>query len=500
MSSRVGPGPVVRLLSCLIVSAALILTVTALLRAGPAAGAQPTQQVPVDSVPPPAGASDDPHAPETLTILQPWERKPFSSGGRALQPPPASRSRASQLDFDTAGSYFPLQPGDPLIVARYWMDGWNDVFGYDAITDSHILITVTHPTSDIIATAGTMAGACEGCGPTDYQVELAPGTLTPGVTVTVNFAEAGIEVVEVVEITGDPDIANDRVVGTAPAGGTLDAYVERPGDRADIPGDVTVDASGVYTLDFGAQSWSIQPGDTFHVYYHAPGDHLVESIFWLPVPELGINKWQMGGFARPGGKLVYGLVYWNNGNGVATDTLIVDTLPPSTSWAGDTSGTTPDIGAGGVITWHVGDLQGWGNWDVFAVTLDVDSSVLTGSQVITGNCAVITTTAGDIDPNNNTSCSGPVDVWESDVGINVDKWPSPWDPAPGQEFDYTIRWCTDYGANFGPVWLTDTLPVSTTVVGWNTSEWPQALWTEVVTTGGQFALYAPGLPGDWCQH
>ncbi|MBN1248224.1 MAG: DUF11 domain-containing protein, partial [Anaerolineae bacterium] len=29
---------------------------------------------------------------------------------------------------------------------------------------------------------------------------------------------------------------------------------------------------------------------------------------------------------------------------------------------------------------------------------------------------------------------------------------------------------------------------------------PQALWTEVVTTGGQFALYAPGLPGDWCQH
>ncbi|MFN2110139.1 MAG: hypothetical protein ACK2UI_10795, partial [Anaerolineae bacterium] len=220
-------------------------------------------------------------------------------------------------------------------------------------------------------------------------------------------------------------------------------------------------------------------------------------------PELSLNKWQPGGFARPGGKIVYGIFYANDGDAIAEDVIITDTLPVSTTWAGDTSGLTPDIGANGVITWNLGDLPFPGNgdnWGVFAVTLDVDAAMPTGAGALGENCATVSTiTSGDTNPDDNMACSGPVDVENGDVDIRIDKWPSPGDPTPGQEFDYTINWCSDYGANFGPVWLTDTLPVSTSVVGWS-ADWPWALWTEVITTGGQFVLYAPGLPGNYCQN
>ncbi|HDQ72733.1 MAG TPA: hypothetical protein ENN19_11660, partial [Chloroflexi bacterium] len=85
---------------------------------------------------------------------------------------------------------------------------------------------------------------------------------------------------------------------------------------------------------------------------------------------------------------------------------------------------------------------------------------------------------------------------DSDVGVGVNKWPDPHDPHPGQELHYHIDYWSDGNAATGPVWLTDTLPLSTTFVRWE-EEWGWgALWTEVITTGGQFVLHAPaGIPG-----
>lgn len=222
----------------------------------------------------------------------------------------------------------------------------------------------------------------------------------------------------------------------------------------------------------------------------------------LPAPDVGVWKWNPGGgHARPGGVAVYVIEYHNDGNGAAADTLIVDTLPLSTTYAGDTSGF-PHVEANGIITWNLGTLPSPGNgdnWGVFAVTLDVDEGLSEGEGALAENCATISTsTPGDTNPGNESSCAGPIDVWKSDVGVNIDKWSIFGDPTPGQEFEYHFRWCTDRSADFGPVWLTDTLPVSTTFVSWWT-DWPWNLWTEVITTGGQFVLYAPGLPGNYCQ-
>ncbi len=107
------------------------------------------------------------------------------------------------------------------------------------------------------------------------------------------------------------------------------------------------------------------------------------------------------------------------------------------------------------------------------------------------------TSPGDIWPENDESCSGGAWVDNADHGLWIDKWAIPDDPLPGQEFAYDIEYGTEGSAANGPVWLTDTLPTGTTFVGWEDTQSWGALWTEVMTTGGQFVLHAPtGIPGD----
>ncbi|MGD8735610.1 MAG: hypothetical protein PVJ85_02545, partial [Anaerolineae bacterium] len=165
------------------------------------------------------------------------------------------------------------------------------------------------------------------------------------------------------------------------------------------------------------------------------------------LPDVWVSKQDMGGYARPGGVYVYRIDYGNHPDAGATaaDVTIVDTLPPSVTYAADTSGLTPEVGPDQVYTWTIGDLAP-GEDGAFMVTVDV-ADVLTGSGVITGNCvSITTTTSDDMDPGNNDSCAGPLDVWDNDVEIQVEKWSNPGDPTPGQEFQYVINWCNNRGA------------------------------------------------------
>ena len=243
----------------------------------------------------------------------------------------------------------------------------------------------------------------------------------------------------------------------------------------------------------------ILPGDrTFDVSF--PYHFTTPGKFALQAPDMGIQKWNTNGYARPGGVFVYGIYYYNFGDVMAENVTITDTLPMSTTWAGDTSGVMPVVGGNGVITWSLGSVA-TETGHAFMVTIDVPSDILTGSQTIEENCAGIsTTTSGDPDPDNNQSCAGPVDVWDDDVELDIDKWANPNDPTPGQNFIYTVRWCNNRGAAAGPVWLTDTLPVSTTLLSWEPEQWWEPFFTEVSSIGNELVLFAPGLPGDRCQH
>jgi uncharacterized repeat protein (TIGR01451 family) len=318
----------------------------------------------------------------------------------------------------------------------------------------------------------------------------------PSNTIHVDFGSGFTYSTTVVSITGQADVNSNIVTVTAPISSWV--YMNADGPTGWWESNwsyenTQVGASGYVTFDLNVDGYDIVHGTSFNVHVED-----TQYTFWLPAPELSVDKWNVPGYARPGGVVVYGINYWNNGNGVAENTLIVDTLPPSTIWAGDTSGVVPTIGAGSVITWNLGDVEP-GEGDGFVVTLDVFG--LSHGDTIDPNCAVITTTTpGDYDlGNNGPSCAGPVDVWDDEVEIHVDKWPSPGDPMPGQEFDYTINTCNNRGAAAGPAWLTDTLPLSTTFVGWNSQSGNSTYWTEVVTTGGQVVFYAPGGAGERCE-
>ncbi len=337
-----------------------------------------------------------------------------------------------------------------------------------------------------------------------WEWSWAPGPpdIQPGDIVTASAAGETTIVNPIGTFDGVLDTVNDLVTVTLNAKWftqTLNATCNVEGG----PGEgFTIDPDdGSYTCDFSptGMNWDLLPGQNVWLWYWEPDGDRVGNVLRIPVPEVGVGKWAPSGHARPGGVYVYGVYYANNGDGVATDTVIVDTLPVSTTWAGDTSGVAPVIGPNGVITWNLGNLPP-SSEGVFMVTLQVGGNVPTGTGAIGPNCAFIATTAfGDDNPGNDNACSGPVDVWIDDAGVNIDKWPNPGDPAPGQEFEYTVRWCSDRGAAAGPAWLTDTLPVSTTLLSWRPQNWWERFWVEEPHTGSQLVLYAPGLPGNMCQ-
>jgi uncharacterized repeat protein (TIGR01451 family) len=383
----------------------------------------------------------------------------------------------------------------PYIDPTYFMDGSNQVNGSTPFPANPIYMTVTDSISSIIATATATAGACDWCGPNDYNQPFPDGTIIPGNFVTVDFGDGYVDTVEVVALTGYADPATDILTGTAPANSQLDIGTGNKGNWTNV-GPIDVDASGYYTVDFIALGWDVNYGDDVNINYRAPRGHTVTYNMWLPAPDVSIEKQIPNGTARPGGVFAYHMRYMNWGNGDAENTIVTDTLPTYTTYADDTSGFTPDIGSNGVITWNFGTLPP--NTDrSFMVTLNVAN--ITGTAAIDKNCVGITTSSpGDLDPNNNWSCADPIDVWDDEVEIGTDLWASLSDPTPGQEFEYTLQVCNNRSAAAGPIWLTDTLPLSTSLVSWlPDNEWFH-YWTEVSTANGQLVLVAPSLSGNTC--
>jgi uncharacterized repeat protein (TIGR01451 family) len=386
----------------------------------------------------------------------------------------------------------------PQIAPFYDMEGHSSVMGGGGIPGNTIYVTVTHPVHGVIFAGTTAVGTgMPWFGPNNYRLDMPDGTVVPGNVVTVDFGDGFVDSVEVVALSGYPDVDTDIVTGTVPAEGWFDLSVGDVWGNWNGVENIQADASGVYTVNLSAEvGWDILPGDYFGLWFPVERGHVVIYDFWLPVPELGVWKWNVPGHARPGGTVMYGMYYRNDGNGTAEDVVIVDTLPPSTTWAADTSGVTP-VQDSGVITWELGPVEAGGERE-FYVALVVDAAVPTQTNLAQNCVAIDTSTPGDYLPDNDESCAGEVWVDEGEYGVGVDKWPEPGDPHPGEEFAYYINLWSDGGAASGPVWLTDTLPVSTTFERWDEEWGNEAMWTEVVTTGGQFVLHAPaGLPGDW---
>ncbi|RPI83113.1 MAG: DUF11 domain-containing protein, partial [Chloroflexi bacterium] len=410
-------------------------------------------------------------------------------------------------DYLTERSTLPNGPSStletdetPRIYAGTTSQGEVTFYSQNVIPGNTIYITVTNETGNVVARGETAGGACDRCEPTTARLIIVPDVpIEPGYTMTVDFGSSFVGSVEYVYLSANADLELNKLVATAPPDSQLSSWGNHPdGGHLDL-GPITVPTDGKYSFDYAASGWDMKPGDIYAIQYVEPADQdVVEYFLILPAPELEIGKWTPGAYARPGGVYTYGIYYRNNGNSPAEGVQIVDTLPLHTSWAGDTSGITPDTSSPDSAIWNLGTIPA-GESKYFWVTLNVDDGTTPGPGVIGQNCVNITTSSpGDWDAGNDSFCTGPVDVGDDEVELSVDNWQNPNDPASGQEYNITLQVCNNRGAAAGPLVLTNSLPEGVSLIDWWTQNNWELLWTED-SRGDQLVLSAPGFPGNFCQ-
>jgi uncharacterized repeat protein (TIGR01451 family) len=378
-------------------------------------------------------------------------------------------------------------------------------YGHDWVEGHYVAghtlwITVTESfTPNVKATAELTTGVIPwwGAGESGFSTNLGDPwvpsrpDIQPGDRVFGTVDNGYSSTVRIGTITGELDVDADIISGTIDANWFTDTLngncgVWEPGG----PGiDFTVDPDGgSYSCDFGAVGWDLLPGQNVGVQYEEPDEDYVINVFRGTAPDLRVEKWVEGYEAAAGGMAVYGIRYRNEGDGVAGTVMLTDTLPLSATYVADSSGVTPTLGAGWV-SWELGPLDPH-HEEWFQLALSN-----TASPSDTLRNVVDIHTANDSDPGDDHA-EAEMHVGDGQPDVYVNKWSEPGDPAPGQTFLYQIN-CGNYGpVASGPVLLTDTLPLSTTFVSWH-SEKGYALWTEVVTSGGQVVLSAPAIPGHW---
>ncbi len=204
-------------------------------------------------------------------------------------------------------------------------------------------------------------------------------------------------------------------------------------------------------------------------------------------PNAWLEKWVEGNWqTAPGSTVVYKLRYHNDGGGVASGMVLTDTLPAGTTYVADSlEGTV----SGDQVSWNLPTLNP-GEWcDILLVLRHTASA----GQTLHNEADIYV--VDDAEPWNNHA-EADVHVADGQPELYIDKWYDPGDPVPGQTFEVEMYYANNGPVPSGPVWLTETLPLSTTVVGW-TSQNNYNLWTEVLSTSTQYALYSPAIPGYW---
>ena len=103
-------------------------------------------------------------------------------------------------------------------------------------------------------------------------------------------------------------------------------------------------------------------------------------------------------YAVIGENVVYTITLNNVGVTTATNTILTDTLPVSTTYVADSSGIVPTIPSAGVYVWVFADVLS-NTLHTFNLTATVDSGVTSGT-VLTNTVEASTDTAGDNPANN----------------------------------------------------------------------------------------------------
>ncbi|MEE8390525.1 MAG: PKD domain-containing protein, partial [Anaerolineae bacterium] len=296
-------------------------------------------------------------------------------------------------------------------------------------------------------------------------------------------------------ITGTVDVDNDSISGRIYTPWfTQTLYVEcHEWAGVGVSGkDSTAGPNGDPPYDCQWTDWDIQPGEEIGVWYVGSDLNWVGNGFRKPQPYLTINKSANGNPAE-GGNFVFNINYWNGNDDrdYAENVIITDTLLDGMLYITDTLGF-PHTGSGsGPIVWDLGTLPGnsGGNFDVFVQITAAQSDTITNTVQITTSSLYNQSSPGERD----SEWSGTVQA--NDTWLSVGKWIEGRNPAPDTDFTWAANVCNDGSTASSDLTLTDTLPISTTLLRW----WGQNPgWTEVLGTSDQLVLSYPSIPGWWC--
>jgi uncharacterized repeat protein (TIGR01451 family) len=373
-----------------------------------------------------------------------------------------------------------------------------------------IWITLTNSAREIRDTATGVSGPLQGWGndsgfATWENVPWASGTnpdLHVGDYVYARSDTGYTADLRIGEIPGSVDTDNEQVSGniyaawlTSPLNGGCGIWINNgpPGI-----GFENVDPNGgSFLCDFGAY-FDIQPGMDVGVNYNEPGQHdgdQVINVLRPPAPHLWMDVYGEGTPAE-GSNYILTVQYKNDGDALATGVSIELTLLEGMDYLGDTTGL-PVSGSGAPgdpLIWQVGDLDY--DWNFGPVRFNVFVQVTgTEGQFARSQAQIATTTIyyQNDDWRMQSYWEGTIQAPNVNLVPGLGAWT--WDPTPGYDYVYDLSVCNKGGTDSSQVVLTDTLPVSTTLVSW----WGQNPgWDEVSASDQELVVSRPSIQGNWC--
>ena len=232
--------------------------------------------------------------------------------------------------------------------------------------------------------------------------------------------------------------------------------------------------------------WAIEAyGDAWTAPENIVTNGPYKLVAWEGAPHLRINKWADGSPGE-GGNFSFRIEYWNDGSIPAENTVITDTMSGGMTYLTDTSGFAHTGSGSGPIVWDLDTLpaHSYGEFEVYVQITAVASETVTNTvHIATDNPY----DQGDLSEKEST-WSGHVEA--NDTHLVVEKYARTRDPAPGYDFVWEAKVHNDGSTASSEVILTETLPISTTLVDW----WgEQPGWTEVSHTGDQWVFSNPSL-------
>jgi uncharacterized repeat protein (TIGR01451 family) len=180
----------------------------------------------------------------------------------------------------------------------------------------------------------------------------------------------------------------------------------------------------------------------------------------VTAPEMIFSKSADKTSADPGDTIVYTLRYENTGSGIATDVVVIDTIPEDTTFV--SSDPNYDGESGDTYTWNIGTVNAYSN-DTITITVTVDPRTPDGT--VLHNEATL-----DYDDAN----GNPYDQLADDADVTVtapvmtfSKVADVGTADPGDTIIYTLSYYNDGGGIATDVVVTDTIPEDTTLVSSN---------------------------------